>query len=223
MEIPGLTMALFGMTKQQALDKGICTQCKEAEGGRTVSFYEGTLKHCFPIEELHTDTTAQDLGVNEEPIMITQSSSMLSYNKIDSKTAFDRAEKDGNIVVLPKEDQLLIDIDNPEAYQKFNTQLGRFVELVDADAYVTYDNPSKSGKEGHRHIMVQLSASISNEKRILFQLMLGSDLRRELLSYVRESEGDPHPTLFIEKPVLSLPPVPTSESLDVLTDDDIPY
>ena len=223
MELPGLTQALFGMTKQEALEKGVCLQCKElaipkcySEAGKKEYSISGLCERCFDLA-----TGEAEESMNTE---VTKAPSKhLSYNKINSEIAFEQAAKDGNRVVLPKPNQLLIDIDSEEAEINFFRQFPRFVELIDEDAYLFSKEPSKSGKDGHWHIIVELGLDVEPERRVLFQLMLGSDLRRELLSYVRVSEGDEHPTLFIEKPILLLPPAPEEPMPAPLTDADIPY
>ena len=166
-------------------------------------------------------------------------SSLLTYNKIDSASAIAQAEKDGNRVVFPEENQLFIDIDSEEAGERFHRLFTKFKTLIDEDASILYDEPSFT--EGHRHIIVETGLHLTDESRLMFQCLLGSDQVRELLAYVRVSEGDEHPSLFIEKPILALPEpkellaLPESNPFfawleekdstqtNILTDADIPF
>ena len=56
MELPGLTMALYGMTKAEALSQGICLQCKMpalpkcySEAGKREYQISGLCEPCFDI------------------------------------------------------------------------------------------------------------------------------------------------------------------------------
>lgn len=62
-----------------------------------------------------------------------------------------------------------------------------------------HEAKSKSGGE-HRHITLTLSNNISDVERILLQAILGSDPKRELLSYIRILRNIPQPTAFFELP-----------------------
>jgi hypothetical protein len=108
------------------------------------------------------------------------------------------AKQMGLNVVVPEPNQLFIDIDNTGAYQHYNQMLGvvnSFFDVVDID-----DSPSKSGRP-HCHITITLGHPISNVERVLLQAILGSDPKRELLSYARLLRGIKPATLFFELPV----------------------
>ena len=131
----------------------------------------------------------------------TDKDSEQSYDflTIKSSHAFKEAELQGNVVVLPEDNQLLIDIDSPEAEAVYNKNKPKFTlhiaEIIKEERKVS--------RNGNTHIYATLDQNIDADERILFQLFLGSDQTRELLSYVRVINGD-HPTLFIEKPTLLL-------------------
>jgi hypothetical protein len=99
--------------------------------------------------------------------------------------------------VVAQPNQLLIDIDTLESEYKYNTMLGMVASFFPLE--VTSDLPSKSGGD-HRHITLTLGHSISNVERVLLQAILGSDPKRELLSYVRLLRGIEPATMFFEKP-----------------------
>ena len=103
-------------------------------------------------------------------------------------------------VRFPAADELLIDIDSPEAEAVFNKNLPKFQMHV--CEVITVDR--RTSRHGNVHIYVRLDRYIDNTERILFQTFLGSDQTRELLSYIRNINDDPHPTLFIEKKALLL-------------------
>jgi hypothetical protein len=103
-------------------------------------------------------------------------------------------------VRFPASDELLIDIDSLEAEAVFDKNLLKFQKHV--SKALTIDR--KVSRNGNVHIYVRLDRSIDNAERILFQTFLGSDQTRELLSYIRDINGDPHPTLFIETKTLLL-------------------
>jgi hypothetical protein len=110
-----------------------------------------------------------------------------------------RAGGEGGLeVVTPKPNELFIDIDGEADMKTFRENVAIFDELVMTIAGKKV-MPSKSGDPARRHIIVTLSRDITDTERLLFQLMLGSDRKRELLGYVRVLNDDPTPTLFFEK------------------------
>lgn len=102
-------------------------------------------------------------------------------------------------IKLPKDNELFIDIDSEEDYATFQKQLSLLVRQE--PALIVSNRPSKSGLP-KRHIVVALARPVIGElERILLQAALGSDRKRELLSWVRVKSGESeHPTLFFEKP-----------------------
>jgi hypothetical protein len=117
------------------------------------------------------------------------------FQSIKSEWAFKEAERLGQIVVLPLEDQLFVDLDSEEALQTFNKNLPKF-ELHMAEVKSVTRRPSRNG---NTHAIVTLYSTMEPNTRILYQLFLGSDPLREMLSMIRYENGDKHPTLFIEK------------------------
>lgn len=116
---------------------------------------------------------------------------------LNSSHAFTQAETTGEVVVLPKANELFIDIDDEAASTRFYDNVAKVHEYV--GVLDQRHRPSRSGDPNRWHITVDLARSVNDMERILLQAVLGSDLRRELLSYCRITIGDPHPTLFLEK------------------------
>lgn len=62
-------------------------------------------------------------------------------------------------------------------------------------------NPRKievfRSRNGNCHVVVTLHRPINDQKRILLQALFGSDLRREVLNYMRRERGDELPMLLI--------------------------
>jgi len=115
----------------------------------------------------------------------------------NSRRAIDIAKTQGLDVVLPEANQLQIDIDDEAALKVYEAHY----DIVDSYWGIEHTKvtPSKSGLPGKSHITVTLSQKISNKDRIALQTFLGSDRKREILSYIQEENGDAHPTLFLEK------------------------
>lgn len=136
----------------------------------------------------------------------------------NSDRALQQAKNEGLNVVFPNDHQLFIDIDNDHSYLLFLKQMDILRAYVGVETVNV--EPSKSGLP-KRHITVSLVDSITELERIGLQAMMGSDRVRELLAYVQEKNGDPHPTLFLEvKPggVLQL-----NSDIYTLMDDEIPF
>ena len=115
----------------------------------------------------------------------------------NSKRAIEQAKSENLDVVFPADNQLQLDIDSEAAFDLYNDHY----DIVNTywgidDETITL---SRSGNPDKRHITLTLSRKVSNKDRIALQAFLGSDLKREVLSFVQAENGDPHPTLFLEK------------------------
>lgn len=116
---------------------------------------------------------------------------------LGSASAIAGAAASGEVVLFPAVNELFIDIDSEEAMHLFTvniTKVDEYVGVLDTEVV-----PSRSGPVERSHITVRLEREVTDMERILLQAVLGSDLRRELLSYCRITMDDPHPTLFLEK------------------------
>jgi len=121
-------------------------------------------------------------------------------NNTQKLTAY--AAENGLEIVLPKPNELFIDLDSEKAYELFKDQLECLQQFVDAT--LTSVQPSKSGLP-NRHAIVGVNipktrgGELSLMERLALQTMLGSDRRCELLRYMRFCFKDPNPVLFLEK------------------------
>lgn len=96
--------------------------------------------------------------------------------------------------VFPAGNELQIDIDSAEQYEKFIRNLS--VLQGHYTIHMT-THVSRSGGD-HRHVTLTVPGYIDKWQRIAFQAALGSDPTRELLSCIQALEGDPQPTAFRE-------------------------
>lgn len=113
-----------------------------------------------------------------------------------SRAAFDLAEQNGLVVVRPLPNQIQIDIDTDADYRVYAQNYGVVNRIRPIQAQVIA--PSRNKIEG-RHITLTFSDNLTPIERIAFQAVLGSDRSREALSLERVYNGDPTPTLFLEK------------------------
>lgn len=118
-----------------------------------------------------------------------------NYASLKSVVAIAEANKNGGQVVFPGPYQLQVDLDTQDAINTFRENLTILEWLIGVkDSDVT---PSRT--VGKFHGWVTLFKPVqSNMERVLLQACLGSDPKRELLSYARILQRDEHPTLFIE-------------------------
>jgi hypothetical protein len=119
------------------------------------------------------------------------------FNDIKSSIAFIEAEGLNCTVLVPKPNQLFIDCDDLEGNNWFNMNIGKVDEQVGPLEIEWL--PSPSGTLHHHHIVVTCSRDLTDIERIAMQAFLGSDRKREALSWVRLVNGDPQPTLFYQK------------------------
>jgi hypothetical protein len=131
------------------------------------------------------------------------------FETIKSSFAVGHAKLQGLDIVVPRGDELLIDIDSPEGMAVFNKNITKFATHLNNNTVPSkLVTQSKSGNPDKQHITLTLKEDLTPTERILFQLFLGSDPTRELLSYIRLINDDPIPTLFYEKRRNLLPAAP---------------
>lgn len=118
------------------------------------------------------------------------------YILIPQEEAIKAVKENGFDVVYPEDNQLQLDIDDEAGLIRFENMLymvGAYLNIKDYNI-----RTSKSGGD-HKHITITLPHPISPVERILLQAILGSDPKREMLSYVRLLKGEKNPTIFFEK------------------------
>lgn len=96
-------------------------------------------------------------------------------------------------VDIAEPDELQLDIDTDEQYDRFNEMLPAVRET-----YPITDVIETESKSGNRHIRVFTAYELSVPERIALQTLLGSDPRKELISLRRWLAGDPIPILLFE-------------------------
>jgi hypothetical protein len=106
-----------------------------------------------------------------------------------------RARDRGQSIEVAKPDVLQIDIDGPEAYARFEEQLEIYenCETLPALGKIVERD---SRTPGHKHITIELPTEYSIEQRVMLQALLGSDLKRELLSLASHYNGHENPIVF---------------------------
>lgn len=133
----------------------------------------------------------------------------------NSQRAVNQAQIEGLEVVYPKDNQLQIDIDNQHSYSLLQNMLCIVNKFIGPSNYE--EKPSKSGNPHKFHVTLTFEDHVkfTGIERLALQAMLGSDRVRELLGYVQEKNGDPHPVLFLEK---TAPKQLTSSTMGMLTE-----
>lgn len=112
--------------------------------------------------------------------------------------AIAQAEALGCNVVMPEPNQLFIDIDSNEDYRVFIEHHAMLTSIGGEGGKIVSTKASKSGLP-RCHIVLEFDRELSNVERVLLQAVLGSDRKRELLSWIRIRSGaTEHPTLFFE-------------------------
>lgn len=99
------------------------------------------------------------------------------------------AEEEGCKILRPKENELFIDIDGEEQYAQFQEKLADLLKGKTDPKYSTEEWPSRSGLP-KRHLVVRFeNKTFTPSERVLFQLLLGSDPKREFLDGRRLFHG----------------------------------
>jgi len=101
----------------------------------------------------------------------------------------------GCCIVEPKDNELFVDIDTFHSLGVLHANRAALGELVN-DMVV---RPSPSKKAGRFHVVVRLKRPVKDAfERIMLQLLLGSDVSREAVSYKEAALGLRAPTVFFE-------------------------
>ena len=98
-----------------------------------------------------------------------------------SAVALRQAEERGCVIVLPKADELQVDIDSKASMRDFR----RVAKILRKHLRFTYrGHRSPSGEPWHFHVTVTLDRDVKGSKeRVALQTLFGSDRVREALSY----------------------------------------
>lgn len=115
------------------------------------------------------------------------------------------ARENGLSVFFPKENELQLDLDNWSAEKEFRRRLGFFKAihhgLIESVRYT-------HSRTGGKHAYITLTRPVKDAaERLMLQAMLGSDAKREILSYKDLLEEQREPTLFFEKEVPACRPL----------------
>jgi len=106
-----------------------------------------------------------------------------------------KAEELGMDIVYPESDELFVDIDSVEDLKVFHKNLGLLGDLV-----LGYMRTPSNGGGDHWHVKVKLSHALDDGfDRIALQSLLGSDRKREMLSWITMKDDGANPTCFFEK------------------------
>lgn len=106
------------------------------------------------------------------------------------------AEELGFVVRLPQANELFIDIDSTDGMKQFHATL----RVLEKNGFICQWQSEPSFTPNHYHIVVTLPFEVSPTERILLQAVLGSDPKREVLSWMRIHYNlERPPTVFFEQ------------------------
>lgn len=112
---------------------------------------------------------------------------------------YQEAKKLGLDVVLPKANELFIDIDNPADEDWLHLMLG----VLEDNGIIVMNSKETTSKSGGKHVYLELpERELTPLERVALQACIGSDRKRELLSLLRIwLMAERPPTTFFEVPV----------------------
>ena len=128
-----------------------------------------------------------------------------SVQELLDQDMYEVAKSNGCSVITPEPNQLFLDIDSEKDYLYMESILSSLQELnlISRDFNMTVSF-SKSGGQ-HKHVVLTFTNRIFTEQeRILFQLLLGSDHKKERISFLRLLAGQ-------ENPIRLFKPLPKKE------------
>jgi hypothetical protein len=109
------------------------------------------------------------------------------------------AKEKGQVVVLPNDNELFLDIDDAESMAMFES----CSQMMSVKVHLEWSvKPSPSGRPGRFHVTVKMPRPVTPLERIAIQAFMGSDRKRECLSWCRLQDGEETVTRLFEKPTL---------------------
>lgn len=119
------------------------------------------------------------------------------YGNLDSTQSVVNALADNLVVFETNERLLMVDLDGEDGYLDFvkgRSLLHRYTEgkLLDRELSVPSRTP------GNYHVYLTTKQPLDMPTRILYQLILGSDKKREVFGLVRIDKNDATPLLMFE-------------------------
>lgn len=149
-------------------------------------------------------------------------SEVTQRNKEEAKEI---AAKLGLVAVLPRKNELFLDLD-----MKPSKTAARVEEVLHDNGVYFVSKLITKSKSGKRHLYIKLSRNVAASTRIALQACLGSDPVREVLSILRKLEGSEAPTaLFETKKELKrvkawrVENMMAASTAKAILDDDVPF
>jgi hypothetical protein len=144
-------------------------------------------KKGLPVIELGSDLNEAEYFPNGIQVQ--------SEEALKSKMAVKGVELD---IVPAKKNELQIDYDQDEVPEQFKKMLPILRQRFDKGTIYWKKQRSASGQ--HWHVIITLPEDITDQERIMWQAVFGSDFMREGLSVLRVAAGMENPTLlFVPK------------------------
>lgn len=84
--------------------------------------------------------------------------------------------------------KILLDLDTPQAKKQFDLMLPMVSDYIPGGIIIIDRYTSKSGNG--EHVVLETQQALSLNDRLLFQCILGSDVKRELLSWANIQRAD---------------------------------
>lgn len=117
--------------------------------------------------------------------------------RLSTEHAVHEAAERRMFIRVPKDHELFLDIDDKAQFATFEAQL-EMIRSFGVDPIVKEKTPSRGGAD-HWHVVLEMPFTMTPVTRVLWQALLGSDLRREMLSALALHYGQStQPTMFFE-------------------------
>jgi len=201
MELPGLTKALYGMTKEEALQKGVCLHCKQratwySPAGKTEYSISGVCEPCFDKITGESEMEIRCTSNNPKGSDVTN---VLNNDHAQAAQKYleDHGYSNEWQVVLADDKVLMLDYDDrpydgtlPE---QFYSTLGILEQMF---GFIAQYFIASESKGGNTHAVVYLSVPLPVTERIAWQAAFGSDPKREALHLLSVSLGELNPILL---------------------------
>ena len=115
----------------------------------------------------------------------------------DRPNFIEKIKAAGGTIILPKPNQILLDIDREHSYNALGRRIDGLNKRTNLNAKIARCVLSHSGWP-HAHVTIEVNRDIDDMTRVALSVILGSDPFRGMHDLRRTLNGESDPSLFVE-------------------------
>jgi len=186
-----------GETTIHTIDGVICKTCSNTGQYTTDGYFQET-HYCSCVYGI----TLKNKNKNQQIIVLEAKQKEEAYWTIDTpeknlEQKKEKYNKPNLFIEISKQNQILIDYDEDKLPDRFHEAL-KFLEKRFPKGCKWKEVHSASGV--NIHVTITLNVDITDEERVAWQAVFGSDYKREAMNLIKMSQNIENPILFYTDP-----------------------